>query len=29
MRNLRGSMSEESDRAERVSEESVLMEYIE
>ena len=29
MRNLRGGLPEESDRAERVSEESVLMEYIE
>ena len=29
MRHLRGGLPEESDRAERVSEESVLMEYIE
>lgn len=29
MRNLRRGLPEESDRAERVSEESVLMEYIE
>lgn len=28
MRNLRGGLPEESDRAERVSEDSVRMEYI-